>query len=294
MAATAPKGIRNSVMDLPVIPDSAQTQPADAPPDIHGLADKAGPASILGWALDGARPGHRLNLELQLGREVIGTGVADQPRADLEANGIGDGRHGFEIAVLPALLQRIGDMRLFGLAADGTKVRVPMRMRRPPPPPPAPVAPPGMTLEEGERLKAELAALAQRLNDLPAAKALHQALAQQTALASQVHGMGAALDQRLAAALDQRLAAVASRDQVAQAVSAQEALQGRQDAAADRIVTLENWIARLERRVEDIPTGAPTTSAPPAMVDIWQKVLFAVLVGALAGALGVGVVLRLM
>ncbi len=275
-------------MDLPVAAKSADSRPTDATPDIHGLADKASPGSILGWALDGARPGHRLSLELCLGDEVVGTGVADRPRADLEANGIGDGRHAFEIAVPPALLQRMGELRLFGLAANGTKVRIPLRARRPPPPPaaPAPIVAPGMTQEEGASLKAELDALAKRLNEMPGAKALHAVQAQQAALANQLRG--------ISATLDQRLAGLASREQLAETRTAQEALVGRQDAATDRVVTLENWIARLEQQVDAIATNAKTPSATPARVDIWQKVLLGTFAGALVGALATSLILRLL
>ncbi len=273
------------MMDLPVASDTAATT-TDTPPDIHGLAERAGPRNLTGWALDGSRPGHRLQLELYLGEQLISSGIADRPRPDLEANGIGDGRHAFELPVAPELLPRVAEFRLFGLAADGSKRRVPLRVRRPAEAPAAaaPAPAPVVASAELERLKADVAALAQRLARLPEAKALHDALTQQAALAGQV---GAT-----AIALDRRLAGLPGAEAFAAVITSQEALASGQQGVADRLATLETWLARLERRLDDMP-AAQSGSAPAAPgLDIWQKVLFGALVGALVGALGISLILR--
>ena len=271
-------------MDLPVASDTAETTPADAT-DIRGLAERAVRTGISGWALDGSRPGHRLHLELQLDRAVISTGVADKPRADLEANGIGDGRHGFELLVEPELLQRVAEFRLFGLAADGSRHRIPVRIARPPAPAPTPaaVAVPSLSLAEGEQLKAELAALTRQVQQLPQAAALKDILAHQAALASQVNG--------LASRLDQALAGMASKDGADQINAAQERMAAELEMSGDRVTTLEAWIARLEQRLGELPSGN-AAPAPAATIDPWQKMLFATLAGALAGALLVSFILR--
>ncbi len=279
-------------MDLPVASDSAET-PADTAPDIHGLAERAGRNSLLGWALDGSRPGHRLQLELRLGDQVISTGLADRSRADLEANGIGDGRHAFELPVAPELVHRVAEFRLFGLAADGSKRRIPMRVRRPEPLPPAAVVPapapapaPGLAQEHFDRLKADVATLAQRLKQVPDGKALDDLIAQHAALAGQVRG--------LSAALEQRLASLASRAQMAEMTSAQAAVLAEHEAAADRLATLEAWVARLEQRAESQPASAVSPPQRAPGMDPWQKLLFAAFGGALATALLVSLVLRMM
>jgi len=63
--------------------------------------------------------------------------------------------------------------------------------------------------------------------------------------------------------------------------------------SGDRLTTLEAWMARLEQRLGEAPTGH-AAPAPAATIDPWQKVLFATLAGALAGALLVSLILRSM
>ena len=268
-------------MDRPVASDTADTAPSTAA-DIHGLAERAGRASVFGWAMDASRPGHRLQLELRLGDSVISTGIADRPRPDLEANGIGDGRHAFELPVEPEKLQRLAEFRLFGLAADGSRHRIPMRVPRPAAPPPS--AAPSMAAEDVERLKAELAALTRSLKQLPDAKALQGLVAQQAALAGQVRG--------LAATLDQAVAGMIKPEVLADVTAAQEALKASLDGAGDRIATLEAWMARMEQRVDEMPAGTNTAPAPLPTMDPWQKLLFATLGGALAGALAISLIFR--
>ena len=71
---------------------------------LHGYIDEAKPAGIKGWAWDPQTPGDRIRLELVEGDTRLATTVADEDRPGLVLSGIGDGRHGFSIALDPALL----------------------------------------------------------------------------------------------------------------------------------------------------------------------------------------------
>jgi len=67
-------------------------------PQIEGRLDAVEGNRVFGWAWDRARPGERVTVELRAegGRTLIATVTADRERADLLANGIGDGFHAFE------------------------------------------------------------------------------------------------------------------------------------------------------------------------------------------------------
>ena len=64
-------------------------------------------------------PSIRAMIELRLGDEIIARAVADQPRPDLASNGVGDGRHAFEIAVPNDYRARIAELRVFARSGDG-------------------------------------------------------------------------------------------------------------------------------------------------------------------------------
>ncbi len=59
---------------------------------------------IRGWIWDPGRPGRRITVQVFSGADLIGAGVADRFRADLQAAGVGDGCHAFDVAIPPALL----------------------------------------------------------------------------------------------------------------------------------------------------------------------------------------------
>ncbi|HEV2335952.1 MAG TPA: Hint domain-containing protein [Stellaceae bacterium] len=64
---------------------------------LRGQLDGCDRRLIWGWAQDSADPGRRVGLRVKLNGEVIGRVLANRFRADLEGDGIGDGRHGFEL-----------------------------------------------------------------------------------------------------------------------------------------------------------------------------------------------------
>ena len=66
-----------------------------------GFVDSVTPGLISGWAMHLRQPTERVSLDLLIDGEVIDTVVADQPRPDLAAHGLGDGFSAFEIAIKP-------------------------------------------------------------------------------------------------------------------------------------------------------------------------------------------------
>lgn len=71
--------------------------------EARGNVDHLGPSPLMGWAWSSARPAARLTVEVSIDGRPAGRAVADRHRPDLEAAGIGDGRHGFELDVAGAL-----------------------------------------------------------------------------------------------------------------------------------------------------------------------------------------------
>ena len=67
------------------------------PPSLHGAVDRVLPNEVIGWTWDRAQPSTRLLVEASAGGIVLGRALADLPRRDLVAEGVGDGRHGFRI-----------------------------------------------------------------------------------------------------------------------------------------------------------------------------------------------------
>jgi hypothetical protein len=72
--------------------------PAEAMPEslFVGHVDAIGKRRIAGWAWDRATPEAPVCLGIYAGDRLIAQVVANRYREDLEAAGIGDGRHGFE------------------------------------------------------------------------------------------------------------------------------------------------------------------------------------------------------
>ena len=87
---------------------------------LHGNLDGVEGASIVGWAFDPANPDRPVTLEVLDGDGLIARVTANRFRGDLEAAGIGDGRHGFELRLARSLspmarheirLRRVSDGR---------------------------------------------------------------------------------------------------------------------------------------------------------------------------------------
>lgn len=72
-----------------------------------GIVDAATAEEIAGWAWDPGHPKQPIAVEILDGDNVLVTVDADIYRPDLERAGIGDGRHGFKVHRIGALLPRI-------------------------------------------------------------------------------------------------------------------------------------------------------------------------------------------
>jgi glycosyltransferase involved in cell wall biosynthesis len=93
-----------------------------SPPPLTGHIDQADRHAVTGWAMDPARPGEPVLLEVVLDGEVVGTFPADRHRADLAQAGMGDGRHAFQLQIPGGLsphAERVLELRRAG---DGAPV----------------------------------------------------------------------------------------------------------------------------------------------------------------------------
>ena len=100
--AVAPPASDEAAIAAPVAelaqPDLGQAEPV-APHPLHGYIDEANWTGIKGWVWDPQRPTERIRLELVEGETGLATALAGENRPGLILSGIGDGRHGFTIAL---------------------------------------------------------------------------------------------------------------------------------------------------------------------------------------------------
>ena len=95
---------------------------SDPAPTLTGHLDQADRFALTGWAMDPARPGEAVELELVLDGAVIGRFLADRHRPDLEAAGLGAGRLAFQVQIpggLSTHAERVVELRRVG---DGAPV----------------------------------------------------------------------------------------------------------------------------------------------------------------------------
>lgn len=93
-----------------------------SPPALAGHIDQADRHAVTGWAMDPARPGEPVELEVVLDGVVVGSFPADRHRPDLEQAGLGSGRHAFQLQIpggLSAHAERVLELRRAG---DGAVV----------------------------------------------------------------------------------------------------------------------------------------------------------------------------
>jgi hypothetical protein len=97
---------------------------AAALPDIVGYVEAFTTDRLLGWAWAPASPDMRAAIELRLGDAIVAETVADLPRADLTSNGVGDGRHAFDIQIPAAFGARAAELRVFARVGDGAAMPI--------------------------------------------------------------------------------------------------------------------------------------------------------------------------
>ena len=106
-------------------PDAAPEQDNAKP--MNGRVDAIDSGRIFGWAFDPMAPDQRLTIRVLLDGKVIAEAVADRNRPDLRRNGIGDGKHAFEIALPDPVQSRASDLVVVALNGSGSEqsLRVP-------------------------------------------------------------------------------------------------------------------------------------------------------------------------
>ena len=87
-------------------------------PEIVGYVEALTADRLLGWAWAPTTPETRVVIELRSGDTVIAKTVANLARADLAANGVGDGRHAFDVEIPDAFRSRTAELRVFARAGD--------------------------------------------------------------------------------------------------------------------------------------------------------------------------------
>ncbi|TCZ63580.1 hypothetical protein [Roseicella aquatilis] len=146
--------------------------------DIRGVIDNATPDRLYGWAWDFARPAERVRVVLRIAGETLAEAVADGVRPDLADAGIGDGCHAFELPLDPAWRDRLKDLAVVALGADGHEFPIAVRLPRREEPAPAAAGALQRTMEgviaEQRDLRRALDALQERANRAPEAATLEE------------------------------------------------------------------------------------------------------------------------
>jgi hypothetical protein len=92
---------------------------------IRGNVDRCEPSGVSGWVIDEDAQAARQTVEVYLGEALLGRCVADQPRADLVAAGIGDGHVAFSLTLPPFLpVAALAGLRVV-VAGSGVEMTVP-------------------------------------------------------------------------------------------------------------------------------------------------------------------------
>lgn len=96
--------------------------PLSAVPDIVGFVEVAAADRLLGWAWSPRDPALRVTVELRLAGAIVASTPADRLREDLARNGIGDGRHAFELEIPASCHARSAELGVFARLGDGDSV----------------------------------------------------------------------------------------------------------------------------------------------------------------------------
>lgn len=101
--------------------DLGAAAPTPGAAQIQGYVDAVEADRIYGWAWNTSDPSERLSVEIRQGDQLVVRLEANQPRPDLVANGIGDGRYAF-VANIPAIaeIDRASPLTVLAITADGT------------------------------------------------------------------------------------------------------------------------------------------------------------------------------
>lgn len=105
----------------PERPETQRTEP------MKGRVDAIEEGRLFGWAFDPSAPTERLLIRVLLDEKPIAEAPADKERPDLKRNGIGDGKHAFEVMLPQFAAARAGDLVVVAAneAGNEQKLRVP-------------------------------------------------------------------------------------------------------------------------------------------------------------------------
>ena len=93
-------------------------------PEVVGYVEAATAARVLGWAWAPGNPADPVHVELRLGDAVVAEAVADLPREDLARNGVGDGRHAFDLPVPETHRARAAELTVHAREPGGEATRL--------------------------------------------------------------------------------------------------------------------------------------------------------------------------
>ena len=96
---------------------------------VNGRVDAIDQGRVFGWAFDPAEPQRRVAIRVILDGETVAEAAADRDRPDLLRNGIGDGKHAFEITLPEPAASRASDLVV--VAVNGPDNEQALRVPRP-------------------------------------------------------------------------------------------------------------------------------------------------------------------
>ncbi|MBS3651563.1 hypothetical protein KEU06_23375 [Pseudaminobacter sp. 19-2017] len=96
---------------------------------VNGRVDAIDQGRVFGWAFDPAEPQRRVAIRVILDGKTVAEAAADRDRPDLRRNGIGDGKHAFEIALPEPAASRASDLVV--VAVNGPDDEQALRVPRP-------------------------------------------------------------------------------------------------------------------------------------------------------------------
>ena len=119
------------------VPPQAQAVPSKTPEQdnsqqaqgIKGRVDAIDNSRLYGWAFDPANVDKRMTIRVLLDGKPIAEAVADGDRPDLKRNGIGDGKHAFDVMLPEFAVKRAGELVVVAINVAG--VQHPLRVPRP-------------------------------------------------------------------------------------------------------------------------------------------------------------------
>ena len=96
---------------------------------VNGRVDAIDQGRVFGWAFDPAEPHRRVAIRVILDGKTIAEAASDRDRPDLRRNGIGDGKHAFEIMLPEPAVSRASDLVV--VAVNGPDNEQALRVPRP-------------------------------------------------------------------------------------------------------------------------------------------------------------------